>query len=266
MTVKNRKNKIFLIFIILFVGGYFLFFTSNLWYPDSGKMVKETPIFSPKEWNHRNITLLSWDYSETQQMMEIQLEINNTALDGIDKYTYTALERNSGYLNVVPIMETADYVVLHINNLKKNWREVSLRIGIPEENSKKVETKNELKLYTNKDSVHTVSSISNRTENEYQTDRINSRITMYQNKIYSLNNSIDALETEKLAHERDISALKDKSKYQTDQQKEESAQILSAAESSIQNLKIEIEKYEAEILEYTQRIQKAKEELTVYLK
>lgn len=42
---------------------------------------------------------------------------------------------------------------------------------------------------------------------------------MYQDEIDKLNLSIDDLEKDKLAQERDISVLKDKEKYQTDQQK-----------------------------------------------
>ena len=42
---------------------------------------------------------------------------------------------------------------------------------------------------------------------------------MYQDEIDKLNLSIDNLEKDKLAQERDISVLKDKEKYQTDQQK-----------------------------------------------
>ena len=91
MKIKNHKNKKLLLFIIIFIGGYFFFFTSNLWYPDDSNSVKATAIFSPKNWNSRDITLLSWDYSESQQMMEVKIEINNTALDGTDQYLYTCL-------------------------------------------------------------------------------------------------------------------------------------------------------------------------------
>ena len=77
---------------------------------------------------------------------------------------------------------------------------------------------------------------------------------------------IDDLEKDKLAQERDISVLKDKEKYQTDQQKKETAQILSSAETSVKNLENEIAEHKATIEEYNQRIKKSKEELSSYQK
>lgn len=266
MKIKNHKNKKLLLFIIIFIGGYFFFFTSNLWYPDDSNSVKATAIFSPKNWNSRDITLLSWDYSESQQMMEVKIEINNTALDGTDQYLYTALERNKGYLDVKPVLETSDFVVLRITDLKRNWEEVSLRIKMPEKAQNKTNTQEELRLYTTKKSVHKIKSIPDLTSEEYQIDRINMRIAMYQDEIDKLNLSIDNLEKDKLAQERDISVLKDKEKYQTDQQKKETAQILSSAETSVKNLENEIAEHKATIEEYNQRIKKSKEELSSYQK
>ena len=266
MNIKNSKNKKLLLFIIIFIGGYFFFFTSNLWYPDDSNSVKATAIFSPKNWNSRDITLLSWDYSESQQMMEVKIEINNTALDGTDQYLYTALERNKGYLDVKPVLETSDFVVLRITDLKRNWKEVSLRIKMPEKAQNKTNTQEELRLYTTKKSVHKIKSIPDLTSEEYQIDRINMRIAMYQDEIDKLNLSIDNLEKDKLAQERDISVLKDKEKYQTDQQKKETAQILSSAETSVKNLENEIAEHKATIEEYNQRIKKSKEELSSYQK
>ena len=51
-----------------------------------------------------------------------KIEINNTALDGTDQYLYTALERNKGYLDVKPVLETSDFVVLRITDLKEIGR------------------------------------------------------------------------------------------------------------------------------------------------
>lgn len=178
-------------------------------------------------------------------MMEVKIEINNTALDGTDQYLYTALERNKGYLDVKPVLETSDFVVLRITDLKRNWKEVSLRIKMPEKAQNKTNTQEELRLYTTKKSVHKIKSIPDLTSEEYQIDRINMRIAMYQDEIDKLNLSIDNLEKDKLAQERDISVLKDKEKYQTDQQKKETAQILSSAETSVKNLENEIAEHKA---------------------
>lgn len=176
------------------------------------------------------------------------------------------MERNKGYLEVKPVLETSDFVVLRITNLKRNWKEVSLRIKMPEKAQNKTNTQEELRLYTTKKSVHKIKSIPDLTSEEYQIDRINMRIAMYQDEIDKLNLSIDDLEKDKLAQERDISVLKDKEKYQTDQQKKETAQILSSAETSVKNLENEIAEHKATIEEYNQRIKKSKEELSSYQK
>ena len=126
----------------------------------------------------------------------------------------------------------------------------TLNISLPEQLT--FET---MQKFINTESVidaMSIKSIPDLTSEEYQIDRINMRIAMYQDEIDKLNLSIDDLEKDKLAQERDISVLKDKEKYQTDQQKKETAQILSSAETSVKNLENEKSEHKATIEEYNQ--------------
>lgn len=258
---KRQKNKVIVLFIIIFIFGYFIFFSSSIWYPDNGNLVSATKISSEKTWNDRRVTLLAWDYSENQRMMEIKLEILNTTLDGMNTYTYEALERNGGYLDVKPVLETDDYIVLRIYAIDKNWDEISLRLKMPEEIS---DTQDALKLYTNSESVHRVASIEDLTAAEYQLARIDSHIKIYQADINELEATIEELTNTKLSQERDIAELKEKELYQTEEQIAESEQLISSAQAIIQNTETEISEAENKIAEYEERIKKANEEKKIY--
>lgn len=258
---KRQKNKVIVLFIIIFIFGYFFFFSSSIWYPDSGNLVSATKISSEKTWHDRRITLLAWDYSKSQRMMEIKLEILNTTLDGMDTYTYEALERNDGYLDVKPVLETDDYIVLRIYAIDNNWEEISLRLNMPEEISG---SQDALKLYTNSESVNRVSSIEDLTAAEYQLARIDAHINIYQADIDELEKTIAELTNTKLAQERDIAELQEKELYQTEEQIAESEQLISSAQSTIKNIEAEISEAENKIAEYEERIEKANEQKKTY--
>lgn len=257
---RKKKNTILKVFIFVFIGGYTLFFTSNIWYPSNADMVKATAYNKEIEWNERKVSLLSWTYSKQQNLMEVQLEITNSSLDGFDQYEYEVLDRKKGYFTVEPILEETDFIVLHIKDLKRGWSELSLRFTLP--GSEEVE--NTLKIYTNIEEVEEVDSIEVRSKEQYYAERIGARIDMYSSMIEDLQMEINDMDEQiKNANVR-IAELKDSEVYQTEQQKKETEELIVSLDSDIQMMEIDIKNKEEDIKEYEERIKNAEKELEIY--
>ena len=63
--LKGHRNYFFYAFIIIFVGGYLFFLTSNFTMPLQGsKYFSE--IFSELSVDQKTFTLISWEYSDEQ--------------------------------------------------------------------------------------------------------------------------------------------------------------------------------------------------------
>lgn len=261
---KKKKSIILRIFLIVFFGGYALFFTSNSWYPSSSNLVSATKINRETSWVNRQVSILSWTYSESQRLMEVQLEINSTAVDGIDNYEYSALDRKKGFFNVTPVIEQDDFVVLHITGIDKGWSEISLRMQIPknkqtDDNSKKV-----LKLYTNKKAVQRTNTIKNKTTADYMMERLNSKVSGYESAIANLQKENNNIQSQIDARNKDINDLRGREEYQTENEIEKTEAMIKQAENDNENDTRTIDTNNESIKEYQKRILKAKEEMKLY--
>lgn len=259
--VEHQKSFFLKMFLCIFCGGYALFLTSNIWLPINSDMIAATPLNKIQSWQNREVQILSWNYAKEQNEMEIILELDNKSMDGIKNYSYEILDRKKGYFEIQPIVESNDLIVLSVTDIKKGWSELSLRITIPTENTG---DNNTLKLYTNKNEVAKVKSIQVQTENQYRLDRIDLKIVDYKYQIETLSSENEELKEQITNLETGISEYKEKERYQTLEQINETERIIQAAQSDIANLQSNIEQNKNRIDEYAERITKLEEERNLY--
>ena len=142
--MKRNKDAIrFFIIIFFFVGGYVFFFSSTYWMPTSADASYLTKIGVTNSWEDREVTINRWQYSETQQLMEIDLDVANKSYDGINKYKFSAMDLKGNKLKCDVMIEEDDWIILRISGIPKRWSDVSLRMEMPDG------TGDRLKLYTN---------------------------------------------------------------------------------------------------------------------
>lgn len=255
---KKRRNIFLKMFILIFCGGYFFFFTSKAWYPDKSNLVKPTEIGSTKEWNGKEITVLSWTYSETQRLMEIQLNIENKELIDTAQLEFEALDKKKGYFPVEIFVQKDNLYVLRIP-VKKGWKEVSIRIQEEGDNSTE-----SYRAFTNNEKVEEVVKIQDLTENEYLIARIQSRINMYEQDIYELKEENKKFEKNILEINENIADYRTKEQYQTAQEIKDTENLIAQAESEINQINQSIAENTEIIQEYEERIQLAEEEKIKY--
>lgn len=247
----------FAMIFIFFFGGYAFFLTSTWWMPPNDQGRVKTELNQELNWlDKRKVTLIRWDYSENQRLMEIEMEINNLSFDGVNTYKYAAVERNKGNLQVKTILEEPDWIILQLTDVPKKFSDIAVQITNPDNGDF-------FSVYTNMQEVDRVEQISEKDRNGYLQLKYEHQIQAYEEKNKSLQKS--AIEEEKAIKEitEEKNNLEKKAEYQTERQKQETANAILDAESKIQESKNKITEYKEEAQENQNRIEilrKQKEE------
>lgn len=254
--VKRSGNRLLVSLLILFIGGYFVFFTSKVWMPPAYEDITVTPLGSTLEQSSRRITLLSWTWDEEAQKQEIMLDIKNAATDGVDTYTYEVKDINKGSLNVEVVIETPDFVVLRLPDIPSRWTELSLRIMLPAEDA--VEGEEEqlavVKMYTTKEAVARTGIGKKQSEAAYRCLACDIRIASLSRQIDQLLTEIKGYkETAENAVKR-IKELEAEKEWQTESEQTETLSMITelqgtmaAAESDQEEAARQIQELQAQI-------------------
>ena len=254
---RSFRNTFLITFLLVILGGYAVFFTSSFWLPYSGNY-SFTPLGSAVEFaNHRTLTLSRWDYSPQQNLMEVELEIDNPNFDGLDQYLCDVVIRTgSGEQKgrVKTMVAQDDFFVLHLTNIPKNFTELSLRVQV---NSETVT--GTAKIFSNKDEIRQVSSLTAKTKSEYLKDRVLALTEEYQQQIQILQKTNEELSAKIENIQKKNAQLEADKKYLTDQDIEKTNQRIASNESQIESAREQILGNESAISEYQLKIQKAKE-------
>lgn len=255
MTVLFQRSKLLVLISVCMIVGYVVFFTSTLWLGQN-KNYAYTPIMQELTLNGRQVFVARWDYSPNQKLMEVEIEVNNSTLDNVDNYYFSAVTKPAGNIEVVPIIEDSNFIVLHLKNIPKNFTEISLRMKVGNDNYKDI-----LKMYSNVDQTNQVSEIKALTKDEYYINRTLRTIEQYQDQINKINTSI-------INYKENITALESKNvtleadkKYQSDAEIQDTQRLIESNKSAIENIKQLIVAEENNKRELETRIVKAKEKI-----
>lgn len=253
----DQRDRYLLTLVAIIVIGYTFFLSSKIWMPPDKASVPATEVGHQVEANERRVSIVSWAYDEEQRKMEIMIDITNMSVDGINHYQWSAMEINKGRLQVEVIMEDNDFVVLHILKVPKRFEEISLRMGINSEDElKRDELFNDIRLYATKESVLRKVIRSDMSEVDY-------RIAACDAKIGTFNTQIEERRTliEKERHvisEADITInnLEKSKAHQTISEIEET-------DSAITEVRNKKEVSEANVAIYQKEIENLKEKIVV---
>lgn len=212
----NKRGKTVFIAVFLFIVGLsYIFFFSSKYILPNGTKYELTAMDSVSELApDKTVTLLRWDYSEKQKLMEIELETDNQSFDGINTYSYSAVSRNAGTksLKTETIVSTDTMQVVHILNVPSNFKEISFRMVNSDG------TGNIIKLYTNYLDVTHVDCIESRTETQYRIMRLQSDIKECEATIAELESENAELEKTNENIVKTNESLEADKRYQTDVQ------------------------------------------------
>lgn len=228
MYIKN-KNKYLICFFLIFVIGYSLFFTSKIWMPTKkGNM--DTHIGEIIEKNGHEVSILSWEYLEKNNEMEIYLYKNNKTADGIENFKYTAVDKNKGDIKSKTVYEDNELAVIHLINVPKRWKNISLRIDIKNNINKNTDNFETIKLYKLKENVKKVSdrnAFKFKSEKEYKIRVCNLKIKIIYKKIDNIRKNNSKLNHQLEKCDDKILELEEKAKYMTDEEKLDNTNVIA---------------------------------------
>lgn len=255
-TKRKPKYLLFILFFFFFIGGYLFFFTSMYWMPDNGTAKRLTKLHEVIEWNQRDLSLLRWEYSEEQQLMEVELEIINKEFDPDNEYEFSAIESSGQRMKVEVVLKEPDWIILQIKDIPKRFREISLHMEMEHDENKGV-----VRLYTNRNDVKRVSDIHEKTRKEYRVARLKETVNGYQLSIESLEDTIVEKQQSIADITREIQRLEEKKAYQTEEELEQTELLIQDAQFDIATANDEVEQRVREIEEYKARIEKVMEQI-----
>lgn len=256
--ITKRKGNLALFGIVFFfIAGYIFFFSSTMWMPSNLAASLQTPLKENVQWGERTLQIRRWDYCETEQVMEVEIDMDNKSFDGKNHYQYSAINRNNDQLKVVKMIEDSDWIVLRIENVTDNFGEISLRIdmmGEPDDNT--------LKLYTNVNAVKRVKDLEKRDRKGYQLLRLQRDTESYQKEISTLEKKKKSLLEKNQRMQDEINHLQSEESYQTEEMKAEQTDKINEIQSEISANQDEIQSYDLQLKEKRERIELIKKQMT----
>ena len=256
--ITKRKGNLALFGIVFFfIAGYIFFFSSTMWMPSNLAASLQTPLKENVQWGERTLQIRRWDYCETEQVMEVEIDMDNKSFDGKNHYQYSAINRNNDQLKVVKMIEDSDWIVLRIENVTDNFGEISLRMdmmGEPDNNT--------LKLYTNVNAVKRVKNLEKRDRKGYQLLRLQRDTESYQKEISTLEKKKKSLLEKNQRMQDEINHLQSEESYQTEEMKAEQTDKINEIQSEISENQDEIQSYDLQLKEKRERIELIKKQMT----
>lgn len=251
--IEKSGNRLLYGFMIFFLIGYGIFFSSKVWMKAPYEGVPVTEIGKAVTEEDRIVTIDSWKYSESQKEMEIIVEVENLSLDGIDTYKWTVKTANSD-LKTKVLVESKDLVVIGVSDVPRTWTEAALTMELkPTDKSKGSEFKM-LKMYTNQKHVESVGHIREKSVTEYRKEQVREKIRNYKEQLKDLRRSKKGIEEKMLQADKKTKELTDDMTYQTGQEQEETGEQINTIAAEKESLSDQLETKKEEIKEMKEKI------------
>lgn len=250
--VKERgKNAGNVTLLIVLVVGYLFFLTSKLWLPDMKEFITATPYFEKQMFDNYSIYLTKWEYAESQQKMEVIVEVETTDLLS-EPLECEAVERTARALHTEIVLNDREFLVIQISDVPKNWKEISLHLKNAEEDY--------LGLYTNSDAVKRVEQIKKKDITGYKIERIQGQIDYDTYRIEKKRDEISKLTAENQELKSGIEEMQAK-KYPTKEEADSVTVLIEKAEEKCASNENVLEKRKKEIGELEARTEELKKQL-----
>lgn len=255
--LKDSKNREIMIFLLIFIGGQFLFLTSKNWFPNGADYRTANAIYSSKISENIKFTLIRWDYSLEEKSMEIEIGISNNSLQDNVTYEYEALTKDYSKVDMEIKAEKEDFIVVRLYKIPKKWKEMIFCIDI----IKNGESGDRVKFYTNDESIKEIEKIETYSEKEYYENYLQSLISE-QTKIIE---NYEKENKEKSKKQKDYAArilnLQKSKEFQTEDEISNTEGLINEAAKNINQLEEEKKSNVQMMKKCSEKIKKLEEKL-----
>ncbi|MDS0528322.1 hypothetical protein NNC19_21785 [Clostridium sp. SHJSY1] len=131
LITKNNKSRFYYVSFVFIILAYFIFFNARNVLPDSSEIM-QTP--ANQEINVGSssikITLNRFEYNQNENFMEVEFKYSNKETIATD-FNFLAKVKTKNdkisEINVNPIINTNNTCILHIENIPKEYKVISLK-------------------------------------------------------------------------------------------------------------------------------------------
>lgn len=263
---KNR-NTFMIISFILIIGLYIFFFMSPTIFRVPAETMYTSLGVEESFGSGRTVKIISWNYSPSQELMEIQLELSDAYGDTKSGYSFSSFvnyaveSKGATQLPIEKKMEQYNLVVIWLHNVPEDFNTCSLNIYPPEGDDDIGE------LYTNSDRVKKVKSINAKSEAQYRIEVIKINIKALEKSIKSNETKINRIYKEIRANNVLIQEIRDNEKYQSEDEIRNSEETIKEYQNDNKKKQSDISLYRSknsdnkyDIQEYKKLIEKIKKE------
>jgi len=260
--LKHYKNSTFILFIIFFVGGYTFFFSSSSWFPSIGITKAFTPLDSSLTLDNHIFTLKNWTWSETQNLLEIEIDVTNNNFDGNDSYLFSCRDQKFNSYEVIPIIQDKNLLVYHIK-APEGFKELSFRLKV-DKGHQNSSYDNMVRFYTNSILVNKVSDIKPLSINGYYIQRLDRTILQYEKDINSYQEYVNELVNKISSANQEIKTLTETMDLLSTDDAEKSKKRIETITSNITDFETEKNKTEENIFTLQDKITDTSKKLEQY--
>ena len=195
---------------------------------------------------NRTITIVRWDYSPTQKIAEIELEVNNRSFDDSDHYNIATAVKTKGEekrTTYKAIISDPDYFVIQME-APDDWGELVFYIQINDDRY----ANSILRLTTNQTSVSVVEEIQAKTRTGYLQQRMENSIKTYEQ-------CIAKLQTENQELNEKITRIQERNEQLVEEEELQTAAEVAKTEAEIAENRTLVKETEEQIVENTRSIE-----------
>lgn len=258
---STMRYKVFLCAAFSFL---FVFGTSKLWLPSDAK-VMNTPIGTQLSTSiSTSLKLRSWEYSKTNQYMEIAFDVqNNEDVQNLNfiPTAHTNLEKKKD-MNASTALSKDGTLIVQIKDVPQKWDAISLWLQDNLSSADDAQFSNGAKFYCDIRKVTINNSLKPKTELDYQIESVSNEISDTKSDIENFQNQIQQENANIAQLNFDITALKENQKYQTDAEISKSNSVITGKHSEIDNHKNAILELQKDIEECKIKLQKLNQKLS----
>lgn len=255
---RNSKNRGIRVFLFIFFMGQLLFLTSKDWFPNGAGYQKATPIYTVKEKEGIKFTITRWEYAEEQKEMEVEINIVNNSLSDKVSYRYEAMTKDLKKMNIEILAENEDFIVAKISKVPTKWKEMIFNIYIMKDSDQNGE---QVKFYTNEDSIKRKKGFSELTSGEYYENHINLLLEKEKNEIEKYRKENEEKTQKQKEYAARILDLQKNKKFQTEEEQSETESLINQVSEKIIGLEEEKKLNEKLIEKSKEKIKKFQEKL-----
>lgn len=256
--IKSYQNKMrasstlrYKVFLCAAFSFLFVFGTSKLWLPSDAKIMNTSIGTQLSTSISTSLKLRSWEYSKTNQYMEITFDVqNNEDVQNLNfiPAAHTNLEKKKD-LNASTVLSKDGTLIIQIKDVPQKWDAISLWLQDNLSSVDDTQFSNGAKFYCDIRKVAINNSLKPKTKLEYQIESVSNEISDTESDIGNFGKQIQQENAEIDQLNFDITALKENQKYQTDAEISKSNSVITGKLSEIDNHKNAILELQKEIEE-----------------